>query len=187
MSPGDVAFVIPPVDFEQTEMLQNAKLIVGDASVLVVLVHLRFGEAEHKIGRARVADHAFGAAGIMPGLFAGLAKGPLTPALSPWRGEGEDKFLIQAFGVDEQGAGLLIVPDVAVADPFLLLASEQACLDAFARRGAALLGFEGKRFHEDGTFGKGPAAVVGELDFAITWNGNEAFLECAVGPKRRVD
>src|SRR5437588_12274336 len=151
MSPGDVAFILPPIYFEQTEVLQDAKLIVGDASVLVVLVHLRFGEAKHKIGRARVADHAFGAAGIMPGLFAVLVKAfvasLLFPILSSRGGEGEDKFLIQAFGVDEQGVGLLIVPDVAVTDPFFLLASEQARLDAFARDRLALLGFEGKSFH----------------------------------------
>lgn len=53
---------------EEADVFEGTELIVVDAIVVVVAVHLHGGEAEDVLGGAGVADHAFGTAGVVPGL-----------------------------------------------------------------------------------------------------------------------
>src|SRR5688500_18870622 len=51
------------------QVVEHAELVVGRAVLVVLAVHLRRRQTEDKIRRPAVADHALGAAGIMPLLF----------------------------------------------------------------------------------------------------------------------
>ena len=60
---------------EEADVVEGAELVVHDAAVVVVPVHLRRVQAQDEPGRARVAEHALAAAGDAPGLSAGLPPG----------------------------------------------------------------------------------------------------------------
>ena len=120
--------LVGPVALQDAEVLEHAELVVAHAAGVVVLaVHLQLAQAEHEVGRPAVADHALGPARVVPRLRRVAAgRGPCNVAVQPGR-------------VDQRGVGLLVVPDVGVADPLAVLLGQEARLDPVARRRVARL------------------------------------------------
>src|SRR5215831_3316014 len=100
------------VELEDAQVFERAELVVDFSAIIKIAVHLCFGEAQDEVGGAAVADEAFGAAGVMPGLLSLAAGGA---------GVFDGKGLIYAGSGGELGIGLSIVPDVGVAGPVLAL------------------------------------------------------------------
>ena len=62
--------------------LQRAQLVVTNAAVVMHLVQLQIREAQHEIGGAAVASHAFGAAWITPDLPPAAARQTLASLMT---------------------------------------------------------------------------------------------------------
>ena len=96
--------------FEEADVLQRTELVVDAAGVLVFAIHLDGVEAEDEARFLVVADHAVGAAGVVPGLLARAAGGA---------GVANRIRLAEDVFAEQLGVGLFVVPDVGVADPLL--------------------------------------------------------------------
>src|SRR5262249_17488275 len=97
---------------EEIEVLQRVQLAGNDPAVVVVLVHLCRGWTEDVVGGAAVADHALGAAGIVPRLLALAARCLRVP---------DREASIRAARLDQHRIGLRLVPAIGVSRPFALL------------------------------------------------------------------
>ena len=93
-------------------MLPCPDLVVDDAVVIVLLVHLQSIDAQHEFRRHRVAEGALGAAGKMPGLPA-LAAGRF--AISDREGA-----VLASRVLQQDRVGLIVVPEVRIAAPVLI-------------------------------------------------------------------
>ena len=121
--PGPVVAPRGQRALEHADVLERAELVVDGAAVVAVAVELERGEAQDEARRSRVADQALGAGGEPPDLLAAAARLGRVGHLELLGGAG---------GGDQLGVGLLGVPAVGVADPFPLLAGQQAGLDPLA-------------------------------------------------------
>src|SRR6478752_449184 len=107
-----------------------------------------------------MTNHAFDATGKMP---------DQTATRRPLRGGARRDFVvpIEAFGSDERGVSLVIVPLVGVTDPLAGLLRQKARFNPATGGWIAGGGFQGKGFNEDGFIGKVPAVLFGEVDFGV--------------------
>src|SRR4051812_46142217 len=109
---------------QNTQALQHTELVVAhDAMarwIVVLLIHLERGQAQHIVRGSRVADHALGPAGVVPDLLAdALGSGRIF----------DNVFPLPAGMLDQQRIALVIVPAIGISVPLPLLAGEQARLD----------------------------------------------------------
>lgn len=163
---------------EQADVGVGADLVVGDGAEVVGAVHLAGGEAEDEAGSAGVAEHAFVAAGVVPGLFAGAAV-RLAEAVG----------LVESAGGDEGSFGLLLVPGVGVADPVVFLFHDDAGFDVTAGGGVSFFHVEGEGLDGDRAVVELPGGVglFVKADAGVGRKGDEAFFVGTVGPEGRVD
>ena len=129
-----------------------------------------------------MADHAIGAARVVPGLFARSAR-----SAGITNGVG----LLEEVFSEQPGVGLLVVPDVGVSGPLLTacrrrLQCEQPRFEPSPAGGVALLHINREGLDEHGALGKQPAAPLVETNPTLAGKRNEAVLMRAVGPKRRI-
>ena len=147
------------------------------AAVVVVLVHLDVGQPEHVVRRPAVADHALGAAGVVPGLL----RSPPTLVLA----------VAVPSPATERPPRSARRSSVGVADPLALLLGEEARFDPVPRRGVARLRTSrANDFTSTVSSGKfQPRLVVKSIRMSspglAEWR---CTAPCgAVGPERRID
>ena len=183
---------------EDAQVLERGELIGDRAAVVVVLVHL-----QRRHARGRTWRPSCGRACIRSGWGSATSACACRPAR---RRPGRRELAVEPGGAEQLGVGLLVVPEVGVAEPvlgpvFVVVAGHLAVLqDArfqpAAAGGVARLHLERERLHEHRAVGESPAAIgigrpvriddVVELDLRIAGQGQEPLLLRAVGPERRV-
>ena len=123
-----------------------------------------------------MTDHALRPAGIVPRQLA-----------SPLRCRDGELAIHPLFG-DQRRVGLIVVPEVRIADPFVLLLRQVAGFNPALRCGIALDHLQPERLDEHRFIREPPRfGAVGEVEFGIVaGDGDEPRLERTVRPQRRV-
>src|SRR5205823_11969891 len=84
--------------------------------------------------------------------------------------------LIGSQSIDESGFSLFIVPEIRVADPFVLLSDEQPRFDAFARSRVARCKIERECLHQHCRLGKSPGPFVDKINLRHSRQGDESLF-----------
>ena len=117
----------------------------SNARELIAHVELRPGERQTRFGPGIVADNALVAARVVPRLDS-LSAGSLSVLNS--------HLPVFAFGADERGIGLFVVPAVGVAMPIVAIEMEDLRLQSPPRFGLAAIHFHPDCFRQHAVFGK---------------------------------
>jgi hypothetical protein len=97
---------------EDAELFQPRELIDTLSTIILVAIHLMLRQAQDIIGRPRMANHAFGATGIMPCLLANTRLGSVVANFP---------IDVDPSTFHQGGIRLLLIPAVRITNPFVLL------------------------------------------------------------------